>query len=259
MMVEAILVTKSRFTNDIKEWINWHLDRCGFDKIYIIDNDSECDVESITKEYGDKIEYTKINGFCRQLQVYDSVINNVSTADWIMPIDDDEFLDLGPYKNVKKFISHYSSIYPLESMFAIRWKHLFPKEFHSERLGSKVLDYCTEENEVIAELFKLGDNGIKCIVKRDGKVHYYEASECPIKCHVPSHTNCEYARSLTGEICKYNVCYNTSGEDVRLIHCRYKGYEEWKYKIEHIPYVSDNVPKTRYREYKFNKILKSLK
>jgi hypothetical protein len=259
MIIDAILVTKSRFTSDLREWIEWHLDRCGFDKIYLVDNDSECDVESLIKEFGDRISYQKVSGFCRQLKIYDKIINEVSTADWIMPIDDDEFLDLGPYRDVKEFIQHYSEIYPNEHMFAIRWKHLFPKEFHSERNGMKVLDYCTEENDVLADLFRLGDRGIKCIIKRDGKVHYLELHESPVKNHVPTHTKCEYARSLVGEICNYNVCYTTSGEDVRLLHCKYKGYNEWTYKVKNFPYVSDKVPRVRDREVKFNKILELLK
>lgn len=259
MNVEAILVTKSRFTQDVIEWLEWHLDKCGFDRVYLVDNDSECNIESAIQRFGNKVIYSKIHGFCRQLKVYEDIINNISTADWIMPIDDDEFLDLGPYKNVKEFISHFQGNYPFESMIAIRWKHLFPKVFHSGRNGMKILDYCTEENDVLADLFGIGDKGIKCMIRRNGKVHYYELSENPRKCHVPSHTACDHARSLVGEFCNYNICYTTSGEDVRLLHCRYRGYDEWTYKVKNFPYVSDKVPRVRDREVKFNKILELLK
>ena len=189
MNVEAILVTKSRFTQDVIEWLEWHLDKCGFDRVHLVDNDSECDIESAIQGFGNKVIYSKVHGFCRQLQIYDEIINNVSNADWIMPIDDDEFLDLGPYSDVKEFISHFQDKYPFESMIAIRWKHLFPKVFHSEMNGMKVLDYCTEENDALADLFGIGDKGIKCMVRRNGKVHYYELYESSKKNHVPSHSN----------------------------------------------------------------------
>lgn len=259
MNVEAILVTKSRFTQDVIEWLEWHLDKCEFDRIHLVDNDSECDIESAIQGFGNKVIYSKVNGFCRQLKVYEDIINNISTADWIMPIDDDEFLDLGLHKDVKEFINHFQGDYPLEPIIAIRWKHLFPKAFHSERNGMKILDYCTEENDVLADLFGIGDKGIKCMIRRNGKVHYYELSENPRKCHVPSHTACNHARSLVGEFCNYNECYVTSNENVRLLHCRYRGYDEWTYKVKNFPYVSDKIPRVRDREMKFNKILELLK
>jgi hypothetical protein len=123
----------------------------------------------------------------------------------------------------------------------------------------KVLDYCTEENDALADLFGLGDKGIKCMVRRNGKVHYYELYESSKKNHVPSHSNCSHARSLVGEFCNYNTVYRVGGEYVRLLHCRYKGYNEWAYKVKNFPYVSDKLPRVRDREVKFNKILELLK
>ena len=114
-------------------------------------------------------------------------------------------------------------------MLAIRWRHLFPLDFSKERKGS-VLDYCKVENPGLSRQFmKLGDDTIKCIIRRDGPVHYEETWQNPAGGHVPKHSCHAYALTCDGHI--VNGCgvngIKIDDERVRLLHCRYKGPSDW--------------------------------
>lgn len=261
MCVEAILLTKHNDADDLREWIDWHLNVCKFDRIHIIDNDSSIDIPEIIRKY-DNITYEHVSGHARQYVLYDTYVNEKSSADWIMPIDDDEYLDFrGNFSSVHEMIRYYDEkIYNLH-MLAIRWKHLFPHNLHENREGRPILEYCNEEDPALAELFTLGDVGIKCMVKRDGMVHYQETWECPSRGHVPNHTKQIGAVLCDGERILGNHSFKTEHDDekVRLLHCRYKGPAEWKYKCNEIGYVCDKEPKARNRDFRFTRLLGRLR
>lgn len=174
---EAILLTKFLNFEDLIEWLDYHLNVVKFDHIHVFDNESDYDAKAVCDQYGSKVSYQKIYGHPRQYQLYDAYINNMSAAEWVMPIDDDEYLDIGDFGSVYDAIEYYKNKLPHLMILGVRWKHMFPKKFHSERTG-KVLDYCTESNPELAKSFMwLGDTAIKCIVRRYGKVHYEETWE----------------------------------------------------------------------------------
>ena len=143
MIVEAICITKSYRTCHFEEWLKWHLDR-GFDKIFVYDNESLCDIESVCKKYKE-VSYQKVLGIPRQYLIYDEHYKN-SKADWVMPIDDDEYFWYNEeFNSVKDVIEYYSKKLEPLGMLAIRWKCLFPKVFHS-KCGESVLEYCVRQN-----------------------------------------------------------------------------------------------------------------
>ena len=47
----------------------------------------------------------------------------------------DEFERVGQFKNVGEMLDYYSSKFHHLGVFAIRWKHLFPKDFPASRPG----------------------------------------------------------------------------------------------------------------------------
>lgn len=150
-------------------------------------------------------------------------------------------------------------------MFAIRWKHLFPKKFHSE-CTRNVLDYCTEENPRLATAFqRMGDRGIKTFVHRCGLIHYEETEENPNGGHVPVHSISNMARLYDGQMIKGCSCQHIPtepDEPARLIHCRYKGYTWYKRKMADIiqnKLCLDNSSGTVYtKSYRFDSILDTL-
>lgn len=228
---EAMLLTSHMDEADMREWLDWHLSRCGFDRIHVFDNESKFDIRGVCDDYGERVTYELVEGHPRQYRLYDRYINFQSQAEWVMPIDDDEFLDLGEFADVSAMLAYYRQKLPHLGMLAIRWKHLFPKDFNQERTDS-VLDYCTVENPELAKKFmKLGDSTIKCIVRRCGQIHYQETWENPAGGHVPRHS-C-YAAAQTCDGRKVLGCgvgnLTIDDERVRLLHCRYKGRAHWEW------------------------------
>lgn len=264
---EAICLTKYLSETGLKEWIDHHLN-IGFNHIHIFDNESPYPCEQICKEYGDKVSYEYVEGYARHYKLYDDYINgDKCKAEWVLAIDDDEYFELNKdiCNNINECIDWYKNKFPNDEMFAIRWKHLFPKKFHTEPTGN-ILEYCTEENSKMAELFQpMGDRGVKTIVHRKGDIHYEEAEENPRGGHVPVHKLANGARLYNGELvrccsCKYNP--TEQDEPSRIIHCRFKGYTWYKNKYMNPNsknYCYGNCSAKPYiKRYKFNEILDTL-
>ena len=246
---EAMLLTKHLNPDDLREWLDWHLSRCGFDRIHVFDNESDYDVKRVCDEFDGLVTYEYIEGHPRQYKLYDEYVNWKSQAEWIMPLDDDEYLDLGDFVDIDEAIQYYEGKIPHLGMLAIRWKHLFPKDFHEERTG-KVLEYCTEENPELARKFmRLGDDTVKTLVRRNGPVHYEETWENPAGGHVPRHKCFECARTCDGKRvagCGVRAGYNIDDERLRIFHCRYKGPADWKkWHGKGVMTVSDAIPRER--------------
>lgn len=263
MKIEAICLTKYTNLKDMKEWLDWHLFRCQFNHVHIIDNESSYNLENLCKQYHNKVSYEFIAGHPRQYLLYNNYINNKSDADWIIPIDDDEYLEISnEFNSVSEVLNYYESKFKNLNMLAVRWKHLFPKKFHTERTGA-VLNYCTEQNYELAASFQnYGDTGLKTFIKRTGKIHYQEKSEKCGRGHVPLHEKADGAFGFDGSIIRKNhfdkIPLDTTDEKIRLIHCRYKGYSDYLQKyINNTAYtVSDKVPHTK--NFLFNKLLEKL-
>ena len=262
---EIMCLTKYLDPVGLREWLDHHF-ALGFDHIHIFDNESRYDCKSICEEYKDRVSYEYIHGYARHYKIYDDYINSErSKSEWIFAIDDDEYLELNSKtcSNIEECIEWYKSRFPKDHMFAIRWKHLFPKKFHSEPDGM-ILDYCTEENPSLASQFQqMGDRGVKTIVHRIGNIHYEEAEENPSGGHVPVHPLCNGAKLANGELVTRCSCRKIPEEEpARLIHCRYKGYT-W-YKNKYLDKNSENFcygncsAKPYLKRYKFSEILESL-
>jgi hypothetical protein len=263
---EAILLTRYLDSLDLAEWLDHHLNTVKFDHVHIFDNESNYDVKGVcdayNEAYGERISYQKVYGHPRQYRLYDAYINSMSDAEWVMPIDDDEYLDIGDFDCVYDAIMYYKKKYAHLTVLAVRWKHLFPKKFHTERDGN-VLDYCTEENPELAKSFMhLGDTTVKCIVRRYGDIHYEETWENPAGGHVPKHSCFQGAltcdgRTVTG--CGILDCPdNLDDERIRLIHCRYTGPKDWerRYGGNGETTVSDSSP--RKKQFPFMELLNKL-
>jgi hypothetical protein len=258
---EALCLTKFMNHSDMKEWLEWHLDSVGFDHIHVINNDSKFDLESLCSSFKDKVSYEEVHRYPRQYLIYNEYVNNGSTSDWIMPIDDDEYLELSrEFLSVKDAIAFYKEQFPDMEMLAVRWKHLFPLRFKAERTG-KVLDYCVREDHLLARKFhSMGDRGVKTIVHRSGKICYREKQEALNGGHVPLHEKADSAYLFNGCRVTRNflatIPSDMENEKIRLLHCRYKGYSDYKQKMQEVVKISGSTP--REKHFLFDDILETL-
>ena len=243
-----MLLTKYMSPSDMEYWLAWHLDKIGFDHVHVFGNDLPYDAGEICGKFSGKVSFENVTGVPRQYKLYDRYIAIQSEAEWVMPIDDDEFLvfDETMFANIGDAIGYYDRKIPNMEMLAVRWLHLFPERFHTERNGIPLMEYnCYKSSEIACMFEPAGDMCVKCIVHRHGSIHYEESVENPCGGHVPKHSNAKSAVGFDGtRISGY--CYkeepvDTSDELIRLVHCRYWGYSEYcrKYRENVAVRVSD--------------------
>lgn len=104
---EILLITNTNNHFDFDLWIRWHLNYIKFDHIVVIDNSKESIVKNICAKH-EKIKYIKLEQQLSQSEIYNYYLNN-SEAEWVLPIDDDEFLYLNNFVTIKNYINYANS------------------------------------------------------------------------------------------------------------------------------------------------------
>lgn len=89
---EICLLTKSRNENEFLAWLDWHFNKVNVCHIHIYDNESEIDIQEIIKKYGNHVSYTKVIGTPHQADIYTKHVREISNAQYVLPIDDDEYI-----------------------------------------------------------------------------------------------------------------------------------------------------------------------
>ena len=241
---------------DFHEWCQHHFS-LGIDHVHVFDDGTAFNLEKSCEIYGDSVSYERVF-HPQQQQLYNRYIPEC-TADFIMPIDDDEYLWVSPeLGSIKTAIEYYVNKYHQFDVFGIRWLYKFPKIFHSER-NCGVLEYCTEECDELATKFSNHGNAIiKCLVRKSAFVRYMDADESTIRNHIPLTIGSYGAMMCNGHIKNRHYVYEKlDDEKIRLIHCPYKGYSEYADKRQH--HLSVSHQDQRKREYSaFNSILDTL-
>lgn len=219
-MYTALLLTRYFLReSDFDEWVQHHLS-LGFSHVHVFDNGTGFDLESVCKKYGDIVSYEKVEGHVCQYTLYEKYIKE-RNAEYVMPIDDDEYLSLGTFKSIGELMEHFGK----PDCFGFRWKYMFPKRFNAVR-NVPVLKYCTE-NDVTAARFFFGDNTIKCIVKCSEFVRYMDSGESMRRNHIPVTKQDLGALLWDGRRTTSQTVHDLKDEPVRLLHCPYKGYDEF--------------------------------
>lgn len=218
--MHAVLLTRYfKSQADFDEWVIHHMS-LGFSHIQVFDNMTEFDLESACKKYGNSVSYEKVEGHVCQYTLYEKYIKECD-AEYVMPIDDDEYLSLGPFKVIGELMEHFGK----PDCFGFRWKYMFPKQFNMVR-NVPVLKYCTENDKVAARFF-YGDHIIKCIVKCSEFVRYMDSNESIRRNHIPVTKQDAGALLWDGRRTISQNVRDTKDEPVRLLHCPYKGYDEF--------------------------------
>ena len=245
MTVTALLLSRFfRDEADFHYWTRHHLE-IGFDHIHVFDNGNPFGMYEACRQYGTSLSYEKVSS-PQQYHLYNQYIYGCS-ADYVMPVDDDEFLwvhpDLGTVQNA---IDYYSSKWGPFDTLGIRWLFKFPAVFHSERTCT-VLQYCTEENDyVTSRFYGNGNNIIKCIVKKSAFIRYLDVDESRTRNHIPLTSDSDGAMLCNGHYTdRQNVPNIKQDEKIRLIHCPFQGYSDYMNKQKHHLTVSSKIQKPR--------------
>lgn len=90
----VICLTKSYNLADFSVWLMYHY--FYFDRVIILDNESEVDIQSECKKYP-RVEYKKIEGWPNQWKLFSDILNlktdiEFSEGEYVMFLDDDEYL-----------------------------------------------------------------------------------------------------------------------------------------------------------------------
>lgn len=218
--MHVILLTKFfKCQADFDEWVKHHLS-VGFSHVHVFDNGTAFDLETACKKYGDTVSYEKVEGCVCQYSLYEKYIKECD-AEYVMPIDDDEYLSLGSFNSIRELMERFGK----PDCFGFRWKYMFPKQFNEVR-NVPVLKYCTEQNKDAAKFF-FGDNTIKCIVKCSEFVRYIDADKSMSRNHIPVTKLDAGALLWDGRRTTSQSVRDLNDEPVRLLHCPYKGYGEF--------------------------------
>ena len=220
-MYIAILLTRYfQQESDFDEWVQHHLS-LGFSHVHVFDNGTAFNLEAACKKYGNSVSYEKVEGHVCQYVLYEKYIKGCN-AEYVMPIDDDEYLWLAPeFTTIVDLLEHYGN----PDCFGIRWKYMFPKRYNRVR-NVPVLKYCTE-NDTTASRFFFGDNTIKCIVKCSEFVRYMDSGESMRRNHIPVTKTDAGALLWDGRRTTSQTVRDLKDEPVRLLHCPYKGHDEF--------------------------------
>lgn len=144
---EAILITDTDNIFNIVDWLYWHINVIGFDHIIVIDNDSPVDIKPACDLFQDKVDYYKFSGFISQMDIYTNFVNK-SNAEWVLPIDDDEFLYLSnTYSSINDFIKENIAKLNVYK-FAINWICMFSNNLleHHNYKNSYIEDFTYSYN-----------------------------------------------------------------------------------------------------------------
>ena len=198
----------------LKEWLDWHLDKVGFDHIYIYDNYTKEDSKGV-KEYLESISYDKlkrvtINKFSTpkrknknlQTECYNYHLKRYKEeVKWSAFIDIDEFIQ---YKNINEFLKNKKEYVDISIWF---------KEYNAN--GHEKYN----PNIPVQERFtKVVDNK---------EVESSSADKHIVQNYKISHFKTHYP--------KYNpqkhLCYRCTIEEMYYKHFYTKSYEEWIEKI----------------------------
>ena len=227
----VFLITKSYLFDDVDFFIDHYLNYCGFDYIYILDQESVCgnlkekfkDKENVTIDYCSDIEKNKIKWF--QSIRTTGFLNTHKNYDYCFLVDDDEYLWINKqkYKNIKEFLVFlkHNNI----KQYAIPWRMISYKS--DERPYDR-------KQPLVKDCFYLEKESIP-------------SKNVPFKTLInPVYVSSNEKYNMTHYIRDIDICYSYNKhisnsfiipeidyyyEDLILYHYRYKSYKEFNMNL----------------------------
>lgn len=208
-----ICITNTILDDMLFQWIYWHKYIVGFDKIVIADNKSALCLNEICKMF-DGVEYFDARLYKNQSDFYNDYLSIYNEAEWVLPIDDDEFLYIpDQYDNKintyieKSGINKYSKV-------SFQWKSMYADNLYNNR-PIDVIEYAQYCNPIETEL-EIGNviwrsGWVKTLLHADkNTVHYF--SDDTSKFMYPSINELINADMLAEPIDETNTSINRNNE-----------------------------------------------
>lgn len=168
-MIAICAIIKNCYSDYLIEWINHHRN-IGVDKFIIYDNESQIPIKDVLFQYSEHLIVNQIIGANMQIKAYNHCIENYKNDfDWIIFIDDDEFIVC---EDIKDFLNKNNEF----DCIKLKWK-----VFGSSGYKTK------PENGLLKSFRKrLPDNNpfnnqVKLIVKPDHVSEFVSPHECKFK------------------------------------------------------------------------------
>lgn len=124
---ELILITNSTNINDINVWLSWHINIVKFEHVILIENNNSSYLKQCTDKFNGIVDYYLIPGILSQSELYTKYVNN-SNAQWVLPIDDDEYLYISDKfdNNINTYIKYLNQ--KVNSYkYSFNWHMMFSK------------------------------------------------------------------------------------------------------------------------------------
>lgn len=168
-MITICAIIKDCYSDYLIEWIDYHRN-IGVDKFIIYDNESETPIKDVLSEYSNIVIINNINGLNMQIKAYNHCIeNNKNDFDWIIFIDDDEFIVC---KDIRVFLNKNNDF----DCIKLKWK----------TFGSNSYKIKPENGLLKSFIKRLPDNNpfnnqVKLIVKPNQISEFISPHECRFK------------------------------------------------------------------------------
>lgn len=230
-----MLLTKSYYVDELECWLRWHLNILQFDHVVIFDNESTINVNKILNKFPkNKIEYHFIQGWPDQFTLYNNH-TKASKSQWIIPLDDDEYLYIGKEFNysINEYISFLQKRYP-SHMYYILWNNLMSKEPIQEKKELFINTHTYYSYKLLNRLYYYWpqDNGWgKCLINNNYKYNYFYLKNGSTG-HIPLCLN-NHSQTLlvNGKfVHREHINYPSESlflQDCFIAHYQYKTKNDW--------------------------------
>lgn len=203
----------------IDEWLDHHLNKLGFNHVYVYDNSDDFVLKN--KEVDTRIKVIHFPGPLKQVPAYNHFLENYGKKhDWCAFIDVDEFFVLKKHATIQEYLLEESRGLSAPVAIGVNWV-LFGSEGHEKYEPRPVMERFTK-----GEL----NHHIKSIVRTRGLPSPRQVSF--ENCHFPKDTSIT-VHTPNGTTHAWNTPFNPDGDTsiIQLNHYFCKSREEFEKKI----------------------------
>lgn len=247
MKVKVILLTKSFHEDELRCWLNWHLNVIGFDHVNLYDNESPIDVQKICSEFDNRVTYNYVRAWPNQKSIYTRDIENDNDDyQWSITLDDDEYLYISDKYNgnIHSLIESIQNSHK-NNMYYIMWLNMFSKEEIKSWEKPYIYTHTYYSYKACHALYSLwiqGNNFGKALIDLNYKYSYElgDRGHIPLCLNGPNQCTTingitvpsanlvnEMIRSKDEENCAYGF-----NPDCFIAHYQYKNLSDWKLKCK---------------------------
>lgn len=288
---EIVIITNCKNSAYINEWLFWHLNIIHFDHIVLVDNTNDGCLKTTAEKFNN-VYYIHKSGVLKQTEIYNHYVNN-SDAEWVLPIDDDEFLYVSDKynNNINLYINHLLTKCKMYK-YSFCWHMMFSKTLYEKNPSNNIVKnypYFFTGNE--SPLHYVSFNSSKTIVNTQIK-HYYCNENKPvgnITLNNLNNNDNHYTYAIKRDYTTYNTIggihnpisksnnifyysYNEETNNIHidgynnyklslnadcyLAHFKYRSLEDWNSKILNFkfPDISETYKTLCYTDTKINEM-----